>query len=98
MIALLLALSPGVAAFVPMAIALSIALAVATTADAILGPAPSALRIARMPPEHFALGVRGELSYAIENRSPRALRAAIIEMPAAGLSISTVRICKYLLA
>ena len=88
-IALLLALSPGVSLFVPLAIILSIALVIATIADAVLGPARSALRVTRTPPEHFALGVRADISYKIENRSSRSLRIGIIETPARTLRFET---------
>jgi uncharacterized protein (DUF58 family) len=75
-------LSPGVSLFVPLALVLAIALAIATIVDASLGPPRSALRITRTPPEHFALGVRADISYAIENRSNRPIRIGIIETPA----------------
>jgi uncharacterized protein (DUF58 family) len=80
-IALLLALSPGVAFFAPLAIALSGALLVATIVDATFGPRTSELRVTRTPPEHFALAIPVELSYAIENYSKRAIRVGIIETP-----------------
>src|SRR5579863_5492259 len=80
-IALLLACSPGVALFEWLAALLGAALAVATLADAWLGPPASALRIARLPPAHFALGIPAELSYTIENRSKRAARVGIVETP-----------------
>ncbi len=88
-IALLLALSPGVAAFVPLAIVLAVALVGATVVDAIAGPPSSMLRITRTPPQHFALGLRTEIQYAIENRSNRALRLAIVETPATSLRFET---------
>ncbi|MGA9944280.1 MAG: DUF58 domain-containing protein [Candidatus Cybelea sp.] len=88
-IALLLALSPGVAAFVPLAIVLTVALVAATIADAIVGPPSSTVRIARRPPQHFALGIRTEILYSIENRSNHALRLAIIETPATSLRYET---------
>jgi uncharacterized protein (DUF58 family) len=88
-IALLLALSPGVAPFVGLAVILAAALAIATIVDAILGPRQSTLSIARMPAEHFALGVRAELSYTIENHSNRAVRLAIIEAPVHMLRFET---------
>ena len=80
-IALLLACAPGVAFFVPLAMLLGLALSIATVADALLGPPASALRIRRTPPKHFALGVRAELSYTIENRSKRSVRVGVIETP-----------------
>ncbi|HEX3671240.1 MAG TPA: DUF58 domain-containing protein [Candidatus Cybelea sp.] len=88
-IALLLALSPGVSVFVPFAIVLAVALAAATTADAILGPQASSLRVVRVVPQHFALGVPAELTYSVENRSRRAVRLAIIETPARTLRFDT---------
>ncbi len=88
-IALLLALSPGVPLFVTFAIALAVALAAATIADAAAGPPAYSLRVTRMPPQHFALGVRAEIGYRIENRSRRALRLAIIESPARTLHFET---------
>jgi uncharacterized protein (DUF58 family) len=84
-IALLLACSPGVVLFVWLAVLLGAALAVATLADALLGPPAPALRIGRLPPDHFALGVRAELSYTIENRSQRAVRVGIVETPVPAL-------------
>ena len=80
-IALLLACSPSIALFVWLAALLSAALAVATLADALLGPPASALHIERLPPAHFALGVRAELSYTVENRSKRTARVGIVETP-----------------
>jgi uncharacterized protein (DUF58 family) len=88
-IALLLALSPGVALFTTFGIVLAAALVLATIADAILGPRASALRIERMPPEHFALGVGAVIRYSIENRSARAVRLAIVETPARTLRYET---------
>jgi len=88
-IALLLALSPGVAVFTAFAIVLAVVLAAATIADAILGPPKSSLHVTRTPPEHFALGIRTDVSYNIENRSDRAVRVAIIETPAHTLRYET---------
>jgi uncharacterized protein (DUF58 family) len=88
-IALLLATSPGVAAFVPLACALAAALVIATIADAILGPQAADIRVTRTPPQHFALGVRTELSYAVENRSSRAIRLGLIEAPVPTLRFET---------
>jgi len=81
-IALLLALSPGVPPFIVLAGIGAVVLFAATVADAIAGPPSSALRISRVPPGHFALGIRANLSYSIENRSPRPIRCGIIETPA----------------
>jgi uncharacterized protein (DUF58 family) len=88
-IALLLALSPGVSAFIPLAAAVAIATAIATLADVVLGPRASSVRVARIAPQHFALGVRSELAYALENRSSLAVRLAIIETPARTLNFET---------
>ncbi len=81
-IALLLALSPGVSVFLPVAIALAATLAVATLADAVIGPPASALRVARKAPEHFALAVMTDIAYTIENRASRDVRVGIVETPA----------------
>jgi len=80
-IALLLALSPGLPLFTPLALVIAAALLVATVADAILGPPPRDLGIKRTPPEHFALAVPATLSYTVENRSRVAVRVAIVETP-----------------
>lgn len=88
-IALLLALSPGVAVFIPLAILLAIVLIAATIADVVFGPPASMLRITRTSPEHFALGVRAEIAYGIENRSARSVRVAVIETPARTLRFET---------
>lgn len=84
-IALLLALSPGVPAFIALAAILGIALVAATIADVIGGPPAAELHVTRTPPEHFALGVGAELTYSIENRSLRSIRMGIIETPARAL-------------
>jgi uncharacterized protein (DUF58 family) len=88
-IALLLALSPGVSLFVPLAIALGAALALATAADAIAGPPASALRVARGTPDHFALAVATDIAYTIENRSSHEVRVGIVETPARTLRYET---------
>jgi uncharacterized protein (DUF58 family) len=88
-IALLLALSPGVSIFLPLAIALAAALAVATLADAIIGPAASALRIARKAPAHFALGVGTDIAYTIENHSSREVRVGVVDTPVRTLHYET---------
>ncbi len=88
-IAMLLALSPGVSLFIPLAIVLGAVLVVATVADAAIGPPKAALRVERKPPEHFALGVRADIAYAVENRSPRAVRIGVIETPAHALRYET---------
>jgi uncharacterized protein (DUF58 family) len=81
-IALLLACSPGIPIFAPFAIILAVALAIAAIVDGFLGPPSSALRVMRGAPEHFALGVRTEIAYTIENRSNRTIRIGVIETPA----------------
>jgi uncharacterized protein (DUF58 family) len=88
-IALLLALSPGVPLFVAFAIALAALLAAVTAADAVIGPPASALGIARKTPDHFALAVRTEIAYTIENRSSRAIRIGIVETPVRTLRYET---------
>ena len=88
-IALLLALSPGISLFVPMAIALAAALATATLADAVIGALAPELRVARKAPEHFALAVATDIAYTIENRSSREVRVGIVETPARTLRYDT---------
>lgn len=86
-IALLLACSPGAAFFAPLAEALAAALALATIADALLGPRTSKVTVTRTPPEHFALGVTTTISYALENHSPQAISVGILETPARTLRL-----------
>ncbi|MBV8724005.1 MAG: DUF58 domain-containing protein [Candidatus Eremiobacteraeota bacterium] len=81
-IALLLACSPGVAFFIPLAEALAAALALATIADALLGPHASQIVVKRTPPEHFALGVATTIAYTVENHSAAAVRVGVLETPA----------------
>jgi uncharacterized protein (DUF58 family) len=88
-IALLLALSPGVAIFTQLALALAAALALATVADVLIGPRGSDIRIVRKPPEHFALAVHAQLTYIAENRSARTIRLGIIETPVRTLRFDT---------
>ena len=45
----------------------------------------AALHVERLPPAHFALGVRAELSYTVENRSKRTARVGIVETPVPAL-------------
>ena len=81
LVALLLACTPGSWLFVPIATTLGVALIAATIADALIGPRAQAIRIVRMPADHFALAVPAQLTYAVENRSPRAVRVGILETP-----------------
>jgi uncharacterized protein (DUF58 family) len=81
-IALLLACSPGVALFVPIAIAAAVALGVATVADAASGPRRRDLTIARLLPDHFALRRVAQLRYDVTNRSNRPVTVGLIESPA----------------
>lgn len=80
-IALLAALTPGVAIFAPFALACGAALAVATLADLALGPSKRRISVDRNAPEHLALRISTELAYAVENRSHRAVRLGIVETP-----------------
>jgi uncharacterized protein (DUF58 family) len=88
-VALILACTPGVALFFPLALVLAALLAIATIAAVVLGPRAAALRIERVAPEHFALGVPAELLYSVENHSPRAVRAGIVETPVRALRFET---------
>jgi uncharacterized protein (DUF58 family) len=87
--AFLLALSPGIPVFVYVALLLAAALGVATIADAILGPPRAALRIERVRPAHFALGVDTTMAYIVENHGGRAVRLGIIETPVRTLRFGT---------
>lgn len=80
-IALLLACSPGVALFAPLAAALAIALVAGTLADALRLPPASALRIERELPPHLSLRRSGEAVYQIENTSARPLLLDLSEAP-----------------
>ncbi len=84
-VALLLACSPGVAFFVPLAAALAAALAIGMAVDALLGPAAADISVERRLPEHFALAVQAELSYAVENRSRRRVAFGVVETPTRAL-------------
>jgi len=80
-VALLLAASPGVPVFVPLAALFGGLLAVALVLDAALLPPPRALRVRRELPPHFSLRRSAELRYAIANRAKRALRVGLVEAP-----------------
>lgn len=88
-IALLLALSPGAGVLVDVAVLLGAALTVATIVDAIVGPSRSLLRVERVLPDHFALGVSATIAYRIDNRSKRAMRVCVIETPSRTLRFET---------
>ena len=81
-IALLLALSPGLPLFTPLAIMIGAALLVATVADAILGPAPRELRIERDAAGTLRARRPGDAvvyAWRIDRASP--IRVAIVETP-----------------
>jgi uncharacterized protein (DUF58 family) len=81
LVALLLACAPAISLFVPLALTLAAALAIATLVDAALGPRAREIVVTRTPPEHFALRTPAELVYAMENASKTGVRAGIIETP-----------------
>ncbi|MBV8151111.1 MAG: DUF58 domain-containing protein [Candidatus Eremiobacteraeota bacterium] len=80
-IALLLACAPGVHAFVPLAVAIGVALAGATAVDAWRGPRRRDLLVTRKLPPHFALRRIAAIEYAVENRSYVDASAGIAETP-----------------
>ena len=80
-IAVLLACSPGFAPFVPLAVALAIALAAAALFDAARLPSPAALRVTRDVPPHLSLRRTAELRYGISNASSRALTIGLVDTP-----------------
>lgn len=85
LVALLLACAPAISLFVPLALTLAAALAIATLADAALGPRATEIVVTRTPPEHFALRTPAELAYTIENASKMGVRAGIVETPVRSL-------------
>ncbi len=80
-IAFLLAASPGVHLFVPLAQAAGAVLALAVVVDLALGPPLRALHLERRLPAHLALRARASIRYTIENASRRAVRVGIAEAP-----------------
>lgn len=80
-VALLLALSPGLAPLFWLALAAGTALAVATVADAVALPARTDLRVERLAGEHFALRRPVQLLYTVENHARAAVRAGVVETP-----------------
>ncbi len=80
-IAVVLAAAPGFKPLLALSALLGFALVVATFADLAIGPRRSALTFAREPVSHFALRVRAEISYVVENRSGQDVRAGIVESP-----------------
>lgn len=86
-IAFLLACSPGVPLFVPLAVAAAALLAIATAVDAVVGPRRDAVVAKRIVPAHLALGVPAALAYDLENASGVEVRAGITEMPVRTLRV-----------
>jgi uncharacterized protein (DUF58 family) len=80
-VALLAACSPGAAFLLPLAIAVAVALGVATVVDAAWGPRRRDVRVARLGDGHFALRLHTDLSYRVENLGARAIRIGIVETP-----------------
>ena len=80
-IAVVLACAPGVALALPLAAVLGAVLALGVVADAARLPPPGALSVTRVLPSHFSLRRSVQLGYAVENRSPVALRAGLVDAP-----------------
>ncbi len=80
-IAMLLACSPGVAFFVPIAEVAATVLLIALAVDALVGPKSDAIVARRSLPQHFTLGKTATVSYTIQNHSRMAIRCGIIEGP-----------------
>ncbi|MDQ2866448.1 MAG: DUF58 domain-containing protein [Candidatus Eremiobacteraeota bacterium] len=85
-IAVLLACSPGVTLFLPLAIAAGAALAALIIADLLRGPSSAAISLQRLVPDHFALRKSVTIEYAVVNRSGAAVRLSVIEAPLRTLS------------
>jgi uncharacterized protein (DUF58 family) len=86
-VAVVLACSPGAPICLPLALVLSIVLALAVVADAVLLPPARALHVRRAIPAHFSLRRTAELRYTIVNRSRRALRVGVVEAPLRTLNL-----------
>jgi uncharacterized protein (DUF58 family) len=80
-VAFLLAASPGVALFVPLALLLLVALSIATVVDALTAPPVTVLSIERKVPDHLALRRKATIRYRIVDRSKRLLRIGFVESP-----------------
>jgi uncharacterized protein (DUF58 family) len=80
-IAFVAALTPGIRFFGPLAALLAGVLAVATLADAAMGPRRRDVRVERDPSGHLALRVSNDLAYTIENRSSHEIQIGIVETP-----------------
>ncbi|MDE2481289.1 MAG: DUF58 domain-containing protein [bacterium] len=80
-IAFLLAASPGVALFVPLALVASALLALALIVDLARGPARAEIVVERQLPPHVALRSRAEIAYRVRNESGREVRVGIAEAP-----------------
>jgi uncharacterized protein (DUF58 family) len=80
-IAVLLAASPGISLFVPLAIVAAVVLAVMVAIDAFALSSLRSLRVERELPPHFTLGRTAALRYAIANRGARAMRVGIAPAP-----------------
>jgi uncharacterized protein (DUF58 family) len=80
-VALLAACIPGVELFLPVSIAVAVALGIATITDAWWGPRERDVGVERLCGDHLALRVSTELAYRVENRSIRPIRVGIIETP-----------------
>jgi uncharacterized protein (DUF58 family) len=84
-----LSLALALASVVPYLVYAVMAGAVATAAliaaDALLGPSPRALRIARRPVPLLALGRRAVATYDVDNRGALSVRLGIVETPVPAL-------------
>ena len=89
----MLACSAGAPWLLDVARALGALLVLAAIADLALGPRRSALEIRRIPAEHFAMRVLGELRYEITNRSPRFARVGLVEAPVRTLFYEDDEVC-----
>jgi uncharacterized protein (DUF58 family) len=80
-IAVLLAASPAIALFVPLAVAAAAALVVLAVADAAFIARPRELRVVREHPPHFTLGRAAVVRYTIENHGAHAVWVGIAPAP-----------------
>jgi uncharacterized protein (DUF58 family) len=80
-IAILLAASPGIALFVPLAAAGALLLLAVVFFDLATLPKPDRIGVRRELPTHFTLGRAASVQYVVENRSGRALRVGVAPTP-----------------
>jgi uncharacterized protein (DUF58 family) len=80
-IVMLLAASPGIAFFVPVATLCAALLVAVVLYDFLTLPKPDRIAVRRELPSHFTLGRPAMLRYAVENRGEHAVHVGIVPAP-----------------